>query len=89
MMRVMMLLSRDMLQKGNAIQSDQNDDHCLSVTCQTGEMFGFVDQLKNMQNNASDKATLTAQGFDFNLYETNTRALLSEVQGLLAKAPRK
>jgi len=89
MMRVMMLLSRDMLQKGNAIQSDQNDDHCLSVTCQTGEMFGFVDQLKSMQNNASDKATLTAQGFDFNLYETNTRALLSEVQGLLAKAPRK
>lgn len=88
LIRMMMLLSRDLLQQGMALQNDQNDDHCLAVTCQTGRLNGYVDGLRTIATNPTDKATLITQGFDFNLYESDTRQLLADVLDRMAKAPR-
>jgi Cytochrome C oxidase, cbb3-type, subunit III len=89
LIRMMMLLSRDLLQQGHALQSDQNDDHCLAVTCQTGQLNGYVDGLKAIAAKPSEQTALTAQGFDFKLYETDTRTLVAEVLALMARAPKK
>jgi mono/diheme cytochrome c family protein len=89
LIRTMMLLSRELLQKGAALQMDQNYDHCLAVTCQTGEMNGYIKSLATYATNAAGKAALAAQGFDLALYNEDTGRLLKEVQDLMAKAPRR
>jgi hypothetical protein len=86
---MMLLLSRDLLQKGMPIQSDQNDDHCLAVTCHTRDFKGYVDELKGHADRSSGRAAFTAQGFDLDLYEAQTRGLITEVLNLMAMAPRR
>ncbi len=89
LIRMMMLLSKELLQQGKAISSDQNDDHCLGLTCQVRSMSGYVDGLKSIAAQNGGRAALLAQGFDVDLYEGSTRALMAEVQLLLEKAPRR
>jgi hypothetical protein len=89
LIRTMMLLRRDLLQKGAALQEDQNFDHCLAVTCQTGEMRGYVTSLRAHAATAAGKAALAAQAFDLALYQDDTGRLIAEVLDLMAKAPRR
>jgi hypothetical protein len=89
LIRMLMLLRRDLLQKGAVLQEDQNFDHCLATTCQTGQMKGFVDGLRAQVSTPAARAALTAQGFDVDLYETDTRRLIGEVLDLMAKAPKR
>jgi mono/diheme cytochrome c family protein len=89
LIRMMMLLSRDLLQKGAWLQDDQNFDHCLAVTCQTQAMNGYVSSLKTYAASSTGKTAFGAQGFDLPLYQDDTGRLIAEVLDLMAKAPRR
>ncbi len=80
--RMLLLLSREQLQQGMAVEADQNYDHCLSVICQVEQTLGYVDGL---QGHAEGLAT---QGFDLELYEADTRILIGEVVDLMNAAPQ-
>jgi hypothetical protein len=89
LIRMMMLLSRELLQQGASLQTDQNYDHCLAVTCQVEHMNGYVDALEGYAAAPEGLAAFTTQGFDLELYEGDTRALIAEVLELMAAAPRR
>ncbi|GEM_PF-913430 len=89
LIRTLMLLSRELLQAGTPLQTAQNYDHCLSVICQTEEMYGYVNDLKKFADDPTRSAALAAQGFDMAFYETETRKLLDEVVALMKAAPKR
>jgi len=70
-------------------QADQNYDHCLSVICQTEEMYGYVNDLKKFADDPTRSAALAAQGLDMAFYNTDTRKLLDEVVALMKAAPKR
>ncbi len=88
LIRMMMLMSEDLLKKGMTIQQDQNDDHCLSVLCQLREMRNYTNDLKTQAATAGGKAAYEKAGFDLSLYQNDTNALVDRVLNLLAAAPR-
>ncbi len=89
LIRMMMLISQDQLKKGMPLQQDQNDDHCLSVICQTRALRGYVNDLKAQTAKASARAAYEAKGFDLNLYETQTASLIADVLARMEAAPRR
>ena len=89
LMRTLLLLSRELLQAGTPLQADQNYDHCLSVICQTEEMYGYVNDLKKFADDPTRSAALAAQGLDMAFYNTDTRKLLDEVVALMKAAPKR
>ncbi|MDX2024505.1 MAG: cytochrome c [Deltaproteobacteria bacterium] len=89
LLRMMLLISQDLLKSGMPIQTEQNSDHCLSLFCNYGEMRGFTSDLKAQASKASAKAIYDAQGFDLDLYMKDTDALLTNVEALATKAPRR
>jgi len=89
LLRMMLLISQDLLKSGMALQQDQNDDHCLSVLCQVGNMNGYVNDLKVQSAKAPALAAFAAAKFDLKLYQEATGVLIADVLSLMQKAPRR
>jgi hypothetical protein len=89
MIRMFLLIQRDLLQKGTAVNLPEgNADHCVSVGCQVNSWYGYINDLKGNLNDSQRKAKMT--GFtqqDVDLYVTETEKLITEVLGLIARAP--
>ncbi len=89
LLRMMLLISRDLLESGMALQQDQDEDHCLSVLCQISATNGYVNDLKMQSTKPSATAAYAAANFDLKLYGDSTGALIADVLALMKQAPRR
>ncbi len=89
LIRMILLLSEELLKSGEAISSDQNADHDQGVVPSTRNLEGYLTGLEKLASDAKASQDLKAQGFDFDLYATQTRALWQNVLSLMQQAPRK
>ncbi|MGL4575396.1 MAG: c-type cytochrome [Burkholderiaceae bacterium] len=89
LIRMFLLVQRDLLLKGAPVNEPGGfASGCTGVGCQVDSWYQYIRDLKGTLGNPDGRATMA--GFtqqDIDLYVTDTEKLMTEVLGLIAKAP--